>query len=97
MSENLKRLYKTAAWRKKRAALLDKNPFCVRCREGIGQFDGKRLVLARVADHKIPAVDEKTFWANELQPVCKACHVDKGIEDKAWHRKRKMLAIRHWG
>ena len=65
--------YKTARWRKNRAAFLAKHPLCVK-HEARGL-----MVPAKVVDHKTPHKgDEVLFWdQTNWQGLCARCHNQK--------------------
>ena len=91
-SQKKSKLYKSYRWKKVRAAQLKRQSFCERCLSGIGQTDCRSLRVAKVADHKIPCTDEKSFWSNELQSLCLKCHMVKSrTEDRLWHKRRRLL------
>ena len=63
------KLYNNRRWRKKRQALLDREPLCRECRK-LG-----KVTVATVADHVIEhRGDPDLFWHGELQPLCSNCH-----------------------
>jgi 5-methylcytosine-specific restriction endonuclease McrA len=64
-----RRLYSTAAWRKRRAHQLAIEPLCRMClAEG-------RTEAATVADHITPhRGDPDLFWHSRLQSLCATCH-----------------------
>lgn len=66
---NIKRLYGTAAWKRKRAQQLQDQPLCEDCTE-------RGLVRsASVADHVEPhRGDVERFWNGKLQSLCTSCH-----------------------
>lgn len=74
-----RRLYKSAAWRSKRANQLGQEPWCVRC-----LADGKR-VRASVADHVIPhRGDVDLFWNGDLQSLCWSHHSSDKQSEESW-------------
>ena len=96
--KSIENLYWKAAWRRKAKAQLKKEPLCRWCLEGIGQGNGRTLTKAEVCDHIQPAVDEKTFWNNEVQSLCKACNRQKGrTDDRDFHKRRRRLTPVLWG
>jgi 5-methylcytosine-specific restriction protein A len=64
--------YTDRKWRKKRAALLAREPLCRMCKaEG-------RITEATIADHIEPhRGDRQLFWFGALQPLCGNCHSSK--------------------
>lgn len=64
------RKYKTARWRRLRAAQLSRRPWC-QCPHHDGQY-----VRAEVVDHKVPhRGDDRLFWnPSNLQSMTKQCH-----------------------
>lgn len=79
-------LYNTGAWRKMRAAFLGSHPFCARCGSP-----------ATVADHVIPHRGNEALFFDEanLQPLCKACHSRKTLEENGHFREgAKMVRKR---
>ena len=96
--KSIENLYWKAAWRRKAKAQLKKEPLCAWCLKGYGKRDGRTLTAAEVCDHIQPAVDEKTFWNNEVQSLCKACNLQKGrTDDRDFHRRRRRLTPVIWG
>lgn len=66
-----RRWYKLAAWRRRRARCLDRDPVCVMCPEHSRQ-------VSVIADHVVPHRDNyHLFWHGELQGLCKHCHDSK--------------------
>ncbi len=64
------RLYKTAAWKKFRAAKLRRDPLCERCY-------GKGIIRqATIVHHKIPIRDggELIPHFDDAESICKSCH-----------------------
>jgi 5-methylcytosine-specific restriction endonuclease McrA len=63
------RLYCTAAWRKRRAQQLAREPLCRKCHErGL-------ITPATVADHVEPhRGDRVKFYRGELASLCAPCH-----------------------
>lgn len=62
-------LYDRSAWKKRRLAQLNAEPFCAFC-----AAQG-RTTAATVADHVIPhRGDLDLFWFGELQSLCEPCH-----------------------
>ena len=70
-------LYNTGAWRRMRAAFLKAHPFCAVCG-----------APATVADHIIPHKGNEALFFDEasLQPLCKACHSRKTLEENGHFR-----------
>jgi len=61
--------YRTAAWLRKRAAQLAREPLCSLC-AAIG-----KVTSATVADHVTPhRGDATSFWEGALQSLCATCH-----------------------
>jgi 5-methylcytosine-specific restriction enzyme A len=76
-----RRWYGLARWKRKRAEQLNREPLCAYCeREGF-------TTPATVADHVQPHHgDETSFWAGDLQSLCKTCHDGvKAIEEGHQH------------
>lgn len=70
--------YKSAAWRRCRAAYLRVNPMCVECRRR------GALVAAVVVDHVVPIKDGGArFDWNNLQALCVPCHNRKTAGETA--------------
>jgi 5-methylcytosine-specific restriction enzyme A len=67
-------------WRRARAAYLERNLLCVRCRE-VG-----RLEAATTVDHIIPHRGDQTlFWDEEnWAAICKRCHDVKTVREGRW-------------
>ena len=64
-----KALYNSAAWKRRRLALLNDEPLCRMCK-ALG-----RITMATVADHIKPhRGDLQLFYFGPLQPLCKRCH-----------------------
>lgn len=64
-----KRLYDSAAWKRRRHALLQAEPLCRLC-----AARGK-VTPATVADHVQPhRGDLQKFYHGDLQPLCATCH-----------------------
>jgi len=64
-----KRLYNSAAWKRLRLALLEREPLCRMC-AATGH-----TTAATVADHVIPhRGDLELFFHGELQPLCATHH-----------------------
>ena len=62
-------LYRTYAWRQRRARQLAREPWCAMC-----LADG-RQVRASVADHVVPhRGNAELFWQGRLQSLCISCH-----------------------
>lgn len=68
-AKEYRKLYNTAAWKKRRLAQLAAHPLCHYCElQGI-------TALAQVADHVVPHRGDLTlFWNGELQSLCKTHH-----------------------
>ena len=63
------RMYKTPAWRQRRARQLAREPWCAYCLS-----NGKQTV-AVVADHVVPhRGNAVAFWQGRLQSLCLHCH-----------------------
>ena len=63
------RMYKTPAWRQRRARQLAREPWCAMC-----LAQGKQM-RASVADHVVPhRGDAEAFWQGRLQSLCLSCH-----------------------
>lgn len=66
-----------AAWHRLRAAVLSAEPRCVRC------LDLGRVRLATEVDHIIPlSRGGERLDPENLQPLCRSCHVRKTAEDR---------------
>ena len=64
-----KKLYDSAAWKRRRRALLDEEPLCRLCTAR------GRIAEATVADHVEPhRGDLGKFYHGALQPLCSTCH-----------------------
>ncbi len=62
-------LYRTYAWRQRRARQLAREPWCAMC-----LAHGKQM-RASVADHVVPhRGDAHLFWQGRLQSLCMSCH-----------------------
>lgn len=62
-------MYNNAAWRRRRADQLRREPLCAYCR----QFDN-RVTPATIADHVTPHNGDPVKFAGPLQSLCKLCH-----------------------
>jgi 5-methylcytosine-specific restriction endonuclease McrA len=82
-AEAYRALYKTARWKRRRAAQLRGHPLCAIC-EAQG-----RVTPATVAHHVTPhRGDPAPFWNGELQSLCKVHHdVDAQSAEKGGSRK----------
>lgn len=61
--------YKLARWERRRQALFDAQPLCVKC------LEREEITEADTADHVIPhRGDPDLFWNGELQALCASCH-----------------------
>lgn len=69
--------YHTYRWTKASKQFREDNPLCIRCwNKGI-------TTPSQVTDHIIPVQIYGDFWdRNNWQPLCKACNIIKGNEDK---------------
>jgi 5-methylcytosine-specific restriction endonuclease McrA len=79
--------YRTARWKRRRAAQLQAEPLCSICRaQG-------RWKLATVVHHVVPhRGDPELFWGGELQSLCKPHHdVDAQSAEKGGTRKHVEL------
>lgn len=79
-------LYSSARWQRLRARVVREQPMCARC--------GRQLTA--IVDHVVPAGvavaqarESKSAWKwwgfflrSNLQGLCRACHLQKTIEDK---------------
>ena len=69
-------------WQQRRKAFLATHPLCVRC-EAAG-----RVVAATDLDHIVPKAKGGTDDASNLQPLCRACHEAKTIDEDGPRRRR---------
>lgn len=68
-AKHYRKLYNTAAWKRRRLAQLQAEPFCLFCAAQ------DRVSEATVADHVVPhRGDLDLFWYGELQSLCAPCH-----------------------
>lgn len=72
------RFYQRAAWKRLRAAHLQSEPLCRKCRQA------GRLTEASIVDHVVPFTstqDPLALDANNLQSLCTSCHSSKTRAD----------------
>ena len=83
----IKRLYGSARWKRRRTAFLDEHPLCVGYPEGI---HGERVVAADVPDHIIPHEGDEELFFDEAnwQPLCTPCNSRKGGRARSESRRR---------
>jgi 5-methylcytosine-specific restriction enzyme A len=84
-----RKIYKTAAWRRVRQAVLQRDPLCtlaIKCVERFGQ-----PIASEVVDHRVPIRSGGDAWdTNNLQGACKPCHDHKtATEDSKFARKKQ--------
>jgi 5-methylcytosine-specific restriction enzyme A len=87
--DTLDALRKSLRWQRLRARVIREQPLCARCQQRISEIVD-RIVPALVAINQ--ARDSKRYpldkWAgyflrSNLQGLCRPCHGDKTLEDKA--------------
>ena len=84
------RLYKTAAWKRRRLAQLAAQPLCERCAAK------GRITVATVANHKIPHKGDLTlFHEGEIESVCAPCH-DRDIQSEERRGYSKAIGPDGW-
>lgn len=82
-AKEYRHLYNTGLWIRRRKAQLEKEPYCIMCKE-----EGKTRV-ATIADHIVPHRGDRTlFFEGELQSLCKTHHDrDKQQIDQSGFRR----------
>ena len=70
-------MYKRAAWQKRRAIELSKQPLCVAC------LSQGKVTPGESVDHIFPhRRDQERFAVNRYQVLCRACHTAKTVLEK---------------
>ena len=78
------RLRSSMRWQRLRDRVLQREPLCRLCyRKGL-------VVMAAEVDHIEPIRDapERAFDVNNLQPLCKRCHIRKSGEERKERNRR---------
>jgi 5-methylcytosine-specific restriction enzyme A len=84
-----RKIYKTAAWRRVREAVLQRDPLCTIAKKCVERFG--TAVASEVVDHRIPIRSGGDAWdMNNLQGACQTCHNWKtATEDSNFARKKQ--------
>lgn len=78
-NEDIRRLYRTARWRRLRQAQFGQQPLCEMC------LEREDIVIADVVHHSEGGHrnDVVRFWAGPFQSLCASCHSRVGrLEDQ---------------
>jgi len=87
-----RKLYKTARWKRIRAAQLYVEPLCQRCGE-----EG-RITVATVCHHTDPKTkaSEQTFFAGPFMSLCQPCHDGPIQSEERTGRRKPAIGVDGW-
>lgn len=89
--KSIESFYNSPPWRKLRKEKINKNPLCEHC------IKENKITPAEEVDHILTIINrpDLALHYNNLQSLCKKCHIKKTTEDnKGKQRERKKTFVK---